>query len=58
MCPKCNIKVGSFGNGKLGMPREQNDSLQKIKSAANETSMMKTNTKLKHDRLNYIPELF
>jgi hypothetical protein len=57
-CPKCNIKVDGFGNGKLGTPREQNDSLQKIKSTANETSMMKTNTKLKRDGLKYIPEPF
>lgn len=57
-CPKCNIKVDGFGNGKLGTPREQNDSLRKIESAANETSMTKINKKLKRNGLNYIPEPF
>ena len=32
-CPKCDIAPENFGDGKLGTPREQNDSLHKIRRA-------------------------
>jgi hypothetical protein len=57
-CPKCDISPGNFGNGKLGTPREQNDTLWKIHQAAEERSKTRMNAKLKSEGLNYIPHPF
>ena len=57
-CPKCYIKLENFGVGKLGTPREQNNSLQKIHHAGKQSSMAKTDEQLKCDGFNYVPEPF
>ena len=57
-CLKCDIPSHKLGNGKLGKPREQNKTLQKIHKAAGEYSKTSMNAKLKSEGLNYIPHPF